>query len=574
MENSGNNKRCIIPATGEDGYEVHARLTSTSLVTSVDLPVGERPVIPIVFIPGIMGTNLYNKKLEEVVWEPGSGLSTLWNFSNIPDAERQEYLDVYSTIVHEGGEIKETITADYWNSLHDYDNIDMGKKFDSKNALHYRGWGALYSSAYHNFMSIMQNNLNSVMHMGKLDSTWEVLMRLPLSSYAMSSSALPLTKEELTKVARFRFEVWGYGYNWLESNETSAQKLKIFILNRVLPHYEKNDRVRLAARKVILVTHSMGGMVARSFIKLSKDNSNLILGVLHGAQPSNGAAETYSNMRQGMRGTLGLVMGSNAGAVGAVLTQCQGGLELLPFGFGTAYNPRPHGTRTPPVPSHLQAALPGIWMFFNSYESKHGMVLRNFAGDVYEDLYKSEKWYGLLPSQNEHHFDPVGIVKEKDPDYLPRKIFEKFIDDVKGFHKKIVGAYHPTTYAFWGSAADTPAIGEILWDWSKNMPRVDDESEYPANPPARDDGRGIYRDDTGSYMLKSAMHLGDGTVPRASWEADLGNPGILAYCCLGASKENSEGFEHQDAFNDRRARSVSLYFLAKLVSRQFGELTP
>lgn len=89
-----------------------------------------------------------------------------------------------------------------------------------------------------------------------------------------------------------------------------------------------------------------------------------------------------------------------------------------------------------------------------------------------------------------------------------------------------------------------------------------------------DNGRGEYITGPDRYTLQCVRHSGDGTVPRASWENDRHAPGMLGYCCLGASKEDPRGFGHQDAFKDRRAQEACLFFLAKLVSNKLAELKP
>lgn len=87
-----------------------------------------------------------------------------------------------------------------------------------------------------------------------------------------------------------------------------------------------------------------------------------------------------------------------------------------------------------------------------------------------------------------------------------------------------------------------------------------------------DTGVGSYMHQHNKYTLCTVSHVGDGTVPRASWEADLSNADIREYACLGVSKNDPKGFGHQDAYNDTRASNISLYFLAKLVSKNSGEL--
>jgi len=45
-----------------DGHGIHTRLTPVSWTGTHNILVDLRPVIPIVFLPGVMGSNLFNEK--------------------------------------------------------------------------------------------------------------------------------------------------------------------------------------------------------------------------------------------------------------------------------------------------------------------------------------------------------------------------------------------------------------------------------------------------------------------------------------------------------------------------------
>jgi len=418
-------------------------------------------------------------------------------------------------------------------------------------------------------------------------------------AYGMSPGMLsPLEDGELFNLSRFRFHVWACGYNWLQSNVESAKHVKDFI-ERMFRAYDKAKEeaekkkakgIRLAARKVILVTHSMGGLVARQLCSDEGGGRDLVLGVVHGAQPSNGAGEAYTNLRWGVqgsgaKGTLkASAIGNSTASLAPVFTQCLGGLQLLPFGFNNAYNPYPESTRP-----RMQADLlpdrgktyPGVWIYWQEH---YGETLWHHCGgeDVYEKIYKcemdaaQEDWYRLLPRHNMRYFDPALILRKDDPEKDPREIFNEFIDQVWKFHKNIVGYYHPTTYAFWSAGADkeTTATGEAVWQWSRHMEWRGSMISVltPVETPERDTGKGEYMQGRDHYTLHDIKNRGDSTVPMASWQRDLSIKEVLGYCLLGSKEESPEGFTHQDAFKDRRAQEASLYFLVKLVNRQLNEL--
>jgi pimeloyl-ACP methyl ester carboxylesterase len=129
------------------------------------------------------------------------------------------------------------------------------------------------------------------------------------------------------------------GDNGTCSNNDSGKELSKFI-NAVI---EENNTWTVC-RQVILVTHSMGGLVARSACKLHGAEGK-VLGVVHGAQPAYGAPAAYQRMKHGFRDLNGSmwdwlvkpvdkiaqrVLGNNGKAVTILLANMPGGLELLP----------------------------------------------------------------------------------------------------------------------------------------------------------------------------------------------------------------------------------------------------
>jgi len=66
--------------------------------------------------------------------------------------------------------------------------------------------------------------------------------------------------------------VYAVGYNWLESNRKSAERLKDKVEQIILN--TKMDG--FSCEKVILVTHSMGGLVARYYSELLSGRDNIL----------------------------------------------------------------------------------------------------------------------------------------------------------------------------------------------------------------------------------------------------------------------------------------------------------
>ena len=79
--------------------------------------------------------------------------------------------------------------------------------------------------------------------------------------------------------------VWSGSYNWLQSNRLSARDMIARIDQVILPYYAKRG---VRAKKMVLVTHSMGGLVSRAISRL--ENYGNLLGISHGVMPATGAA--------------------------------------------------------------------------------------------------------------------------------------------------------------------------------------------------------------------------------------------------------------------------------------------
>lgn len=90
----------------------------------------------------------------------------------------------------------------------------------------------------------------------------------------------------------------------------------------------------------ILVTHSMGGLVARAAMKLSGAEGQ-VFGVVHGVQPAYGAPAAYMRMKAGFEGSditgriASRFLGPTGRDVTALLANAIGGLELLPDNYPT-----------------------------------------------------------------------------------------------------------------------------------------------------------------------------------------------------------------------------------------------
>jgi hypothetical protein len=123
--------------------------------------------------------------------------------------------------------------------------------------------------------------------------------------------------------------VYAFGFDWVASCEASGTLLQQFILEKV------------KADKVIIISHSMGGLVTRYALAGAGGEAvaEKVLGVVHGAQPVHGAPDAYHRAiaGTGAKGFLGRIVSEVLGPSGphmtAIMPHAPGVLQLLPNQF-------------------------------------------------------------------------------------------------------------------------------------------------------------------------------------------------------------------------------------------------
>lgn len=215
-------------------------------------------VVPIVFIPGIMGSNLRTdaarqsllKRKNNLAWRADSNSETL-NFWRLSVAERQLLLDPLTTSVDSyesghsiTGDPKEssdarnsavTVPSLYnWPLLSSAPGILLtndgpgtaNPKTREQKALE-RGWGEVLFESYGTLLQVLEQHLNDPFFGGTEPShQWknQILNVSPRIWGANPSSSLsPISSEELKEVLKdCWFPVHAMGYNWLRSNHESV----------------------------------------------------------------------------------------------------------------------------------------------------------------------------------------------------------------------------------------------------------------------------------------------------------------------------------------------------------------
>ena len=269
--------------------------------------------LPIVFVPGIMGSRLTGPNGK--VWDPDSGKFMVGDYI-LTDAKKHWQLlikdkDALQVITPENSpNDAKKLTNSFFGST------DLGLNWD---------WLPLpaFGPPGHPMYQVMDRRQKIA----------EILVK-----QGWGQIALGFYKKILFQLAGanfgplhrcFVFPVYARGYNWVGDNDISGAYLATEI-HKVIQ--AENSIPGRQCEKVILVTHSMGGLASRSAI-VKHGAEAMSYGAIHGAQPVTGAPAAYRRMRGGAEGWFSpasYVQGHTSTLVLPVLGGCEGGLELLP----------------------------------------------------------------------------------------------------------------------------------------------------------------------------------------------------------------------------------------------------
>lgn len=542
------------------------QLTGTSLRDTVKLTIPPMLSLPIVFVPGIMGSNLCDLSpkrkpvwlLNSIVGQP---LSLAKQWIGQKAGPRQKALHPKRTEVFAGGNVPKKL---------------MGTVYQQEVYMQ-RGWGEVGETSYHEFLLWLEDKMNgqgcnpakwedffyqafsAIPEPGthapepKLDPGTRMEMRGLPTLAEEGHSTEPVLSDDLLKRAKCRFPVYACGYNWLASNMVAGKRLK----GRIDQIISENNGGAFKCHQVILVTHSMGGLVARYCAQLPGMEEK-IAGIVHGVMPSVGAAVAYRRCKVGMKDEdfgAALVIGSTGQEVTAVFAQAPGALQLLP---SQGYQAR--------------------WLHV---KDEHGKSIVNLpVSDPYAEIYLvKDRWWGLI---REEWLSPdEGTRIEWDE-------FSKNINFAKDFHGKIAGKYHPHTFVYYGAGDGKQASFEtIKWSMRKGLqpvsgkrPTEQDTAAY-THQMVREEGenqifvggkteiqtvslpQGEFTStyDTSFWEIRCNMQdgRGDGTVPASSGMAPRRDGGAHI-----RQQFRLEGFSHEPSYKNPTAQRVTHYAITKI----------
>ncbi|MEO7065629.1 MAG: hypothetical protein ABI114_01860 [Rhodanobacter sp.] len=472
-------------------------------------------VIPVIFVPGVMGSNLKSKSGKGLSWRLDSD-ATMLPWATRGAATRKANLTPQAMVVDDGGKISV-------GSLHDAAHLKM------------RGWGEVGYTSYGEFLTWLEHNLNDVDN-AKAGGRHQLIAR----NLHAAKGEYALTKDEVALSYRYRFPVWACGYNWLDDNGESSLLLQKRI-TQAIAYYTKK---KLKCEKVIIVTHSMGGLVARHCSEVLGQDAR-IFGIVHGVMPAIGAAAVYRRAKSGTRSSGGItgalasaVLGRTAAEMTAVFSTAPGPMQLLPTAeYGSGW---------------LRIKVDG-----QDIQLPKGR-------DPYSEIYAVRgKWWSLCDDQL---MNPLNDAPVRSPGYKSTMgaDWNNYVNmikrKVKPFHESVANKYHVTTYAFYADSKDHLAYGNVTWlgkgglgdSWlsggrlSDPLDAKDWDHDQVSNrrtiaAPLRGDGwrKSVVQ----NYVISDPEEPGDGTVPERSGKA----PERQASSILTVSTDHEAAFRECEA---------------------------
>jgi pimeloyl-ACP methyl ester carboxylesterase len=530
-------------------------LTPTALKTRGLFTMPPSKVVPVIVVPGIMGSNLRaakgankpaNKELKrgEQAWRAPNGTfdglyeAHIWKNRN--PRTRQLILDHSTLEVDEDGEIKLPLDARNYGT--------------TEGEVRNRFWGEVHWDSYGSLLYGLEVGLNHTFEIDPLDNVrvlcrhWRDVIACDPAKWGVRAID-KITEKELEKHADYFYPVYACGYNWLESCEESAKRLR----KRIESTIEFWTQMKRECSKVILVTHSMGGLVSRACAKQIPDR---VLGVIHGAMPALGAPVCYrrvacgterwspTNSELGNKAAecVAEILGERPQATMAVMATSPGALELLP--------------------NHLYPK-PWLHVYMVSRVNNRDVgrdIVHLPGGNAYDFYRDVNSWYRLVDLRL---VDPA--KKYLGGESEVRSVVRSAIDTAERFHREILDTYyHPNTYAFYGADPAHLSFGSVRWV-------------------ARDPGSGAVFTEgnlrnaawvgygpTGGRRVRvegrTELHFvparqdvaGDGTVPYQSGASPRGNV---------QQAFEIRGFDHQGAYNYTVALLLTQHLIAKLVQK-------
>lgn len=578
----------------KDGIAYVSQTTPQDVKTECEVPAPVKYVVPIIFIPGIMGSNIKDNN-DSKVWYPG--ISTFIPYSLRNARQRQIDLNPQTTTVGYDGNIK----------------LDQQKvPHMTKEIATARGWGSVITIGYANLLIYLESQLNhpfknikdQVKDQFKGTTEWEkivqpgnTLTEQILKNWSSTQTVELLSSAQHEDLADYAFPVFACGYNWLDSNINAAEKIADQLNAEVMTQINK-EFPTAKFKQFIIVTHSMGGLLTRALIKNEKVKDK-IAGVIHGVMPATGAPAVYQRLTVGWDGwnaSTGIfkslkawaskfMFGDTSKRLTATLASAPGALELLPF---------PHYANPKESPRN-----PKAWLMIKA-QTPTGEITASLpkTSDPYHEIYKRKNsWWAMM---NPDFIDPAGLLAQEAQDQQLENSFEVYrrnINIAQKLHEYIQDSYHTQTYAHYGADDGFKAFGQVVWRCKEvlnirseqelielihlyggnNLTQSTAQQKQTAQPTTDHAHNNAYKKDgvreirldekyNISATHKATFYLdikptsaGDGTVCYQSGQ-DIQTQGRLPKALFKIN-----GYEHAGSYDNPYVQLNTLYCIAKII---------
>lgn len=533
-------------------------------------------IVPVIVVPGIMGTNLRAKRKPRLgrvedernrkakpgqsVWRPPNGaregLRAAKTWDTYTPSDRQLLLDPATLEVDDSGPIVLPDPEDGY--------------VVTEREVRQRGWGEVHSGSYGALLYALQTRLNQSFGFDEkrkkrfVKQHWKDVMDCDPQKWGVREF-WPLTDSHLVKHAQNYYPVYAVGYCWLSDCKASSELLE----KRILEIINSWSTAKRRCTKVILVTHSMGGLVARACAKRIPDK---IAGVIHGVMPALGAPIAYRRLACGTESVspsnnpkenfeaskIAQILGATTELTTPVLAMSVGALELLPnqlYPNAWLHVRVIKSTGGTHRASHVENDG-AIRYQTKPYDALHfpNANLQN-SYDIYRDL---NSWFRLI---NPAFADPAGKYSGKLGGV--EKAIKQAINSAEAFHKELGDYYHPHTYAFFGDDSEQLSFAQVRWVAYQQPGAA--TALTPANLAS---AQYIGETQTGQRRvlvegkteLRFSTELqearGDGTVPR---ESGAGPSGKVKQVFA------TKGYDHQGSYNNNDMLMLTLRLISKIV---------
>lgn len=435
----------------------------------------------------------------------------------------------------------------------------------------WRGWSeVLFAGSYGEMLKTTEYFLNNMMMTKQLNPCWQRNPTSPITgqpidrlgwTYGNISALLlgdpkhlgadcgiAIEEDDIKKIFKCWYPVHAMGYNFLQSNGNSATVIAKRIRGLVKGYQERGFK----CDEVIVVTHSMGGLVARALLhpdygNMLSDPKVKILGIYHNVMPTMGAASAYKRMRFGFQDNPGKleqikakIIAINGEHATAILANTPAPLELLP---GAAYGKDwlkvidESGRTLWSWPSHDETALDSIY------------------------LQSEDAWWRLI---NPKWINPANIDDDKGGGL--EKVRNRLKQATKFLHS-VENTFHPKNcYASFCASQERVTYGDVvfktqdfLWQPGKILKELPPPNTWKL---LTDDAKGKLTVQAGEQklflLLQHPNAPGDETVPSER-SARLIKGNLFVH---GETK--GESYEHQASYSNPKVLASMLYSIVQI----------